>query len=408
MLELRECLKMKALASLSAFVFSAAQVLWIALFPFLAEKLSLSLSTIIASFGLGSFLFVFGSPYWAAKSDLYGRGKILSLGLAALFVSFALLVFLVVSPFQAASINCGFLFLSRLIYGLIASAIVPVAQAIQADSAGSESMSKAMATHSMSLGLGRVAGLTLLIFPQVMEAANGVENVLFLVLGAVAVTSVLSFLTGQALDISHSTRAEDMVQTRSWVSELSDIKFVVLIAFLFASFVEAVNSSLAGRVQALFQLDGLAAGRWSAKMLLAASIGIVLVQGLYRVLSRKERRQSLSIALGIGVAALFFGSILFVSAGTATEFVFAISFFVIGIGLIPPVYLSLLKTTLITSRGGRRAGVVGSAQTLGYAFGAGLSALTFRSGTIEAGHVLCLIVLLLAVTCVLQTKAATL
>lgn len=401
MSEIRGRNNIKILASVSAFVFSAAQVLWIALFPFLAERLNLSLSSVIASFGLGSFLFVFGSPYWAAKSDERGRGKVLSLGLAALLVSFGVLVFLAVSPFQSAAYNFGFLLLSRIIYGFIASAIVPVAQAIQADAVESDAITKAMATHSLSLGLGRVTGLALLVLPQTFY----VESVLYFVLAAVASTFFLSLFFAQTFSHPKTSRAEGF--TRSWIAELGDIKFVVLIAFLFASFVEAVNSSLAGRIQELFRIDGLVAAQWSAQMLLAASIGVVLVQAVYRAISRSKSRRALPIALATGVVALFLGSVLFAGARATTEFVIAISFFVIGIGLIPPVYLSLLRTNEKAKRDGRRAGIVGSAQTLGYAFGAGLSAISFRLGMLEAGYLLCLIVVGLAVTCILQTKAAS-
>jgi len=396
-----------SLASLSVFVFSAAQVLWVALFPFLAERLNLALSTVIASFALGSFLFVFGSPYWASKSDEYGRGAILSLGLAALFFSFAVLVYLVASPFQTVTLNLGFLLLSRIVYGFIASAIVPVAQAIQADAARSDTIAKAMATHSMSLGLGRVAGLSLLVLPQVSREMSYVENVLYFVLAAIGSALFLSLLSARGTLPSKMARSGNDIRARSWFSELGDIKFVVLIAFLFASFVEAVNSSLAGRIQSLFQIDGLAAAQWSAKMLLAASIGIVLVQAVYRASSRSRSRRGLALALGVGVFALFSGSVLFASARATTEFIIAISFFVIGIGLIPPVYLSLLRSNHKTNRDGRRAGIVGSAQTLGYAFGAGLSAISFRLGVAETGYILCLIVVGLAITCVLQTKAAS-
>ncbi len=398
--ESRSGLQWKVLVSLSAFVFSAAQVIWIALFPFLAEKLELSLSTVIASFGWGSFLFVFGSPYWAAKSDVHGCDKILSLGIAALLISFALLVFLVASPFDSAAKNFAFLLLSRTIYGLIASAIVPVAQAIQADMEDRDSVAKAMATHSISLGLGRVAGLTLLVFSL---DERFVENLLFIVLAVLGGTFLLSVNLGRKLPSRPTAAGEKAVLLRSWTAELGDIKYVVLIAFLFAAFVEAVNSSLAGRLQSLFQIDGLAAAQWSAKMLMAASVGIVLVQFLYRLLARREKR-SLPVALVVGVAALFFGSVFFATAGAASQFYVAIALFVVGIGLIPPVYLSLLRANSGHSRGGRRAGIVGSAQTLGYAFGTGLSAVTFRSGTLDAGHVLCLIVLGLAAACVLQKR----
>lgn len=82
----------KICLSLNTLTFASTQILLFTLFPLLAEKLSLSLSTIVACFSLGTFLFLWGSPFWSSKSDKIGRDQVMSYGLAGLGISFAIIV----------------------------------------------------------------------------------------------------------------------------------------------------------------------------------------------------------------------------------------------------------------------------------------------------------------------------
>lgn len=379
--------QLRTLASLSAFCFSGAQSLTVALYPLLAERLGLSLASLIASFSLGSFLFVFGSPFWAQKSDRIGRLRVLTYGLGALFASFALLSALVWNPFATSELNLIVLVASRLVYGLVASAIAPVSQALQADLAEESSSAKAMLLHTLSLNIGRVVGVSfVLVFAGQMAAI---------------LPSFLALIALVFLSVVISTRLSNRVTLMRAPAErapidFANLKWVLAIAFVFSAFAEAMNSSLGGNLKHFFSLDAQATSQLAARLLLFASLGIVAVQILTRFFSKLPLRAG----LGIGVGALILGSAVFAGLDSHAELWIAMSLFVIGAGLVPPFYLSLLRRNCPASQYGARAGWVGSAHTVGFALGGGLAALVFRTGLPQTGGLLILISVVLSLTAV--------
>ncbi|WP_374032638.1 hypothetical protein [Bdellovibrio bacteriovorus] len=90
--------KLSALGHLNTTTFSAIQMMTFTLIPFIAEKGSLSLSSVVLSFSVGSFLFLWSSPFWASRSDNWGRMKVLSVGMLGLFISTAILTAVLMSP----------------------------------------------------------------------------------------------------------------------------------------------------------------------------------------------------------------------------------------------------------------------------------------------------------------------
>lgn len=382
---------LRALACMNAFTFSGAQGIMIALYPFLADSLHLSLPTLVACFSFGSFLFIFGSPFWAYKSDIWGRHRVLKIGMAALLCSFSILAFLAGTPFQIPELNLLALIVSRLIYGLMASSIAPVAQSLQADLEGEPGSTRAMMLHSMSLSLGRVAGISLLVFLR-----SEIKNILLVYLSLIAIT----FLINSFLKINLPIRTLHPAIKSHWKLEFSKVKWLVAIAFVFTSFVEALNTSLAASIRNIFKMDFVNSSEVTAKLLLAASIGVLFVQALGRVFSQISWKAGLSI----GVTSLLVGSVLLTKTVSQLELWLAMGFLVVGIGLIPPFYLSLLRNDCPASQYGRRAGIIGSAHTLGYAFGGSLAALTFKLGSLQSGYVLFIISLGLALACLGQAR----
>lgn len=401
-------------ASLNAFIFSGAQVLLIALFPFLAHTLRLPLATVIASFSLGSFLFLFGSPYWSGKSDRIGRIKVLQQGLAALLISFALIVALLFWPSDSVAVNFTFLLLSRVIYGLVASSLAPVAQTLQADlaeninkrsisssaiqsktlsapqietdlvtqttnSSSPQPMTQAMLKHSLSLNLGRIAGLSLMVI-----FTEHIHTVLLIYLIFIGLSLVFTLLQKDHFQPQTLKTESD----RNWKTDFFNLKFIFATALVFTCFVETLNSSLGGSLQAVFQLPPLTASSWTAQILLSATIGVAIVQIFARVFSRMK----VSFGLLLGSLCLLTGALVFTLTRPSLPQALwvAIGFFVIGIGLIPPFYLSALRRQNSNKANhGRQAGFIGLAHTLGYAFGSALAAASFYFGALQTGLILC-------------------
>src|SRR5690349_7837862 len=110
--------------NLNVLTFASTQILLFTLFPYLSEKLQLPLSTVIASFTLGTVLFLWGAPFWSSKSEQLGKEKVMAIGLFGLFISFAIIALLITfsSHLSEELILVGLIF-SRIIYGGVASSI---------------------------------------------------------------------------------------------------------------------------------------------------------------------------------------------------------------------------------------------------------------------------------------------
>lgn len=394
-------------ASFSAFAFSGAQSLTVAMYPLLAERLGLSISSLIASFSLGSLLFVFGSPYWAQRSDSQGRLPILAAGMGALLLSFFLLAALVWSPFVTSTSNLTILLASRLIYGLGASAIAPVAQALQADLSAAESATqtsttRAMLLHTLSLNFGRVVGVSFVLF-----FVQQFENQMRLILPtfSIVIGAIFAYLIFQLLETGVERLPAARTSRIAWPN-FSNVKWVFAVALLFSTFAEALNSSLGGTLKFAFALNTKQTSELAAQLMLFASLGIMSVQ----LATRSFPTLSLKVGLSFGTTCLILGSILFAALDSQRMLWLAMILFVIGAGLIPPLYLSLLRKDGPPNRYGSRAGWVGSAHTVGFALGGALSALIFRLGIPQTGGLLIFISVCLLLTCIqataqLQVKA---
>lgn len=388
----------KTLAWICTFSFSSAQILLVALFPVLAENLRLDLSTLIATFSLGSFLFIVGSPYWSQKSDVIGRKRVLQIGMIALSVSLGIITYLVYNPFFDPRLNWTLLLLSRVVYGLVASGIAPTAQSWLADLSHSQHSSQAMLTHSISLNFGRVIGVgSILMF----RSSYGNVIAFYCALAAIVFSSLALSSQSQTLNSqSEFTIRNATALPLSWRNGARSIKWILWIAFVFSTFMEALNTSLAGTIQKLFQIGSLDSSQITARVLLAASLGILAVQIVGRVLANSLAK----IGFAIGVLALIVGSYVLLRIESMSQLWVSIGFLTIGIGLVPPFYLSHLRNKTLNSPYGQRAGMVGSIHALGYAFGGVISAWTFKS-QLHAGAVLLPMALSLGIFTYLQYRS---
>jgi hypothetical protein len=82
----------------------------------------------------------------------------------------------------------------------------------------------------------------------------------------------------------------------------------------------------------------------------------------------------------------------------------AMSFCVIGIGLMPSCYLSLLRRGVATNNYGKRAGIIAASHTLGYTAGGVISAIIFKTATAQIGIILAFISALLGFACFKQSE----
>jgi MFS family permease len=382
------------LANLNTITFSALQILLFTLLPYLAETMHVSLSTVVATFSAGSFLFLWSSPYWAAKSDKAGRQPILIAGLAGLGISTLMLWSLTqwgekIGPLAVTVI----LVLSRVVYGLMASAIIPVAQALQVDMSESKSAMKAMISNSMSLNIGRSLG-------PIYVLLSGGQNMDRVLVGFLLWIIVLAGFNVGALRLpapQMKTAAAKESGASAWSLAFNRMRWVFLLAVLFTSFIGILNSSLAVILKHSFSLSSQDSGVLMAKLLLVSSVIAVVTQFLGRMFFKNPWQG----ALVVGALTLLAGAVLLQVMNMESQLWTAIVFLSVGIALVPPCYLTLMTTVDPQHVGlGRKAGIVSAANTIGYAVGGALAAVTLKIKVFSLETLLIALVVLMMVSIV--------
>lgn len=349
----------KILLALNTLTFASTQILLFTLLPILSEKLTVPLSVIIGCFSLGSFLFLWGAPFWSSRSDKLGRDQVMTIGIGALFLSFFMMVVLVYF-----SIPMGYtqtliiLVLSRLLYGSVASAIVPVAQLKNADMVKEGEHMSGMFSHSIALNLGRSIGPLLLLIGK-----DHIETLLLSISFWAFLLFILNFLTRSKKRVTHNQNIQKASTQKIWLP--------ILVTILFTAYTGVIHSSLGETLKKVFTLSGLEASTLMAKVLLIGSVAMVVTQILGKIFLRKKTR----IALFLGLAFLVIGAIILAFMTATIQMGAAIIFISMGIALIYPSHLALVHENYPKESMGKNIGLLSSGNTIGYAFGGALTSL---------------------------------
>lgn len=355
---------MKTLSYISSATFSATQAALFVMYPILAERLGLSASAVVGCFSVGSFLFLWSSPFWAAQSEGHQRLPVLRAGLygaiAALLSLIALLSFGSALPPLLCLLLLG---LSRIIYGLTTSAIVPVAQALLGSTENTRERVRSLATLSMFLNLGRLFG-PLFAIPFLTLSPISLLAVPLLLFFAVLPLSGKEKLRVRARSV-REFRLRDL-----WPKDQNQ-RWIALLALLTTSVVGILQSSLGIYLQESFALTSEEASALMAKLLILAVLTTVLVQFILRSTMRHPWQGSMPLgafALAVGSLGLFlkqdwivlYGSVVVLSAGVA---------------LLTPSYTAAMSLEAQSEGQGRSAGNLSTAHTLGYALGGLLTSI---------------------------------
>lgn len=127
--------------------------------PIFIEKTTLSLASLAMLMSLGSALFLFSTPMWAKCSLRYGYPKVLLSGILGFSTSFSLMLLALWGSISLQwpmvwLISC--LIISRVLYGMTASAIVPSCQAWLSELNHAEHTMKKLAELSATMAFGRL------------------------------------------------------------------------------------------------------------------------------------------------------------------------------------------------------------------------------------------------------------
>ncbi len=389
------------IAYLNTFTFACIQMVLYTTIPYIAEKTGVVTANIIAAISIGSFIFSFMGPFWAARSDKLGRKRVLSFGMLGMSFSFALLASLFIFNDQLSlTIKICFVYISRIVYGLLASAIVPVSQAWQLDLSEKSDHLKVLTRNSMCLNLGRVLGPILILFKQV-----NFEYVIYCATIWVFTLAISVLVTSQANTVTTNHFAPSLKQVLNrWKDSFKESYMPILLALVFTSFTGVLHSFLGHHLKNALQITGQEATLMFAKIIFVLSVLAVLFQQL-----------SITIFASRWRPRLFLGTIAIVS-GTYTmmiatnEKLIWISIFMIAIStaFIPPVYLSLTSKSKENSNKtnvfGKKLGLASVAHSFGYALGMGLIALSLKMKVIHESWVVALISFSIALLSILMFR----
>lgn len=377
------------LAYLNTFTFSCIQMVLYTTIPYIAEKTGVVTSNIIAAIGIGSLIFSFMGPFWAAKSDKIGRKRVLSYGMFGMALSFTLLSLLFIfNDSLPLWIKISFVFASRIIYGVLCSSIVPVSQAWQLDLFNQADHLKVLTRNSMCLNLGRIMGPILVLAKQVnFEFVIYVATawVFFLATFVFSTSSVNKTINNKMNDV----QLKDILLR--WKLSIKESYLPILLAMVFTSFVGILHSFLGHHIKLVLNISGLEATLMFAKIILVLSLVVILMQQLSIYFFKSNWRPRVFI----GSFAIVIGTIIMMKS-TSEQMIWTSIFFVcIATALIPPAYLSLTsnsqENTDKTNIFGKKLGLASVAHSLGYAIGAGLIAISMKMRLIPESFVVFLV-----------------
>ncbi|ELE9014905.1 MFS transporter [Enterobacter cloacae] len=322
--------------------------------PQLVTMTGLSLSVWAGLLMFGSMLFLPASPWWGRQSERHGCKSVMLASLSGYLASFfvmALVVWAMANGMLNAAWGLAGLILSRTLYGLTVSGLVPAAQTWAIQRAGLEKRMAALATISSGLSCGRLLG------PPLAALMLSVNPVAPLWLMAIAPLIALLMVLREVADPPLPPVAQQA--TRLQISMLP----YLMLALLLAALVSLMQLGLSPHLSPL--LDGNAA-QISHHVALLLSLAALATLAAQFLVVRPQHFRPLTLlclaavlmVVGLGVmcladVVLFYVGIVITSLGAA---------------MATPGYQLLLNDRLTTGKG---AGVIATSHTLGY----GLSAL---------------------------------
>lgn len=381
------------------FSFSCVQMVLYTTIPYIAETTGVSTASIIGAISIGSFFFAGFSPFWSSKSDSVGRKKILSIGMGGMVLSFlAISMMFIANDTFPLWFKTGLIVGARIVYGIMASAVVPVSQAWQLNLRPGVDRIKVMTRNSMCLNLGRILGPILVLTKQVnfeiiIYVATAWLGLLFLGLQV--------FTKNQVNEQPQGEKFEFKKSLLNWKELAGGAKGPILLSLIFTSFTGIMHSFLGHHLKVTLALPGDEASVLMAQMVLALSFAAVLIQQASLMIPS----QMWKFRLVLGALCLVTGSVIIAEASDKLGLWLSIGFVAFAVALIPPVYLSLLGKNKNSQ--GKKLGLASISHSLGYAIGAGLIALSMKMAVVSEMSVVLFVsvAILVVVTYIASSEA---
>jgi MFS family permease len=382
------------LSYLNSFLFSSIQMLLYVTIPFIADRTSIPNHHLSGSISIGSLLVAFSGPFLSSLTDKYGRKKILALSLFGLALSFIILSLIIIYP-SKLSLNSkiSLMYISRICFGLLSSAIIPATQALLLDISKANSHLRVLTKNSMALNLGKIIAPILVLIQFI--------NYEFLIL---ILTLFILILAIVQLQKAKKEKIENNLienfSFKSFILIMKDTKLPFFLALFFTGFIGVMHSTLGNHLKIIFNIKGQDATILMAKIILVISILGFFIQ----YLSSKLNFSWFSM-LNLGAISIIIGAFTLSEANSLNEVWIAIFIVSIGFALIPPVYLNLFsKKTSNEAFYGKKIGIASIAHSLGYALGTGIAALSLKMNLFSITYTILFISILVGIVTALLNK----
>ena len=318
--------------------------------PYYAQSFGVSSGVwgwLMASYSLAQFIF---SPMWGRISDRVGRKPIMMVGLAGYALSMTLM---------GLATSVPWLFVARILAGMLSSATLPTAMAVIADSTSEEERAKGMGILGAAFGLGVIFGP----FTGGVLGAVRITLPFFVSAGLAALTFLFVFLAlPESLHMRQKSETGRAAGKSRWAAFNRETVGLYLMAFVVTFSLAGLETSFPFLANGRLGLNERSVGYVYAIMGFCAA----LVQGGLVGRLKKVLGEERMIPLGLVVSALGMAGIAI--STTPVMATVAISVFGAGNGLIRPANASLISQRAKVGHG-LAIGLLDSMDSLGRILG---------------------------------------
>jgi MFS family permease len=356
----------------SAPLLGLSQNILIVFTPIFIDKTMLSVETVALLMSLGSALFLFSAPVWAKLSLRCGYAKVLLGGILGFSMSFTVML---LALWGSVSLQWPILWviltliISRLLYGITASAIVPSCQAWLTELSHVDHTMKRLAELSTFMALGRLIGPLLAMF---LIWLGWLTPLLFLCLAPlICLICVFRFsLSSQVRASKTEVKLKDLKSEKSRLNNKLAHSLLISITLISITY-SNVTFLLIPMVQDWLQYSSEETSQYLSLLMSLAAITMVLTHGITAKVARVDHFNMM--LLGNMMLLL---SLIFMQLAVPHILLIAVPLLSAAFAI-----LQLQITTLLCHLAGKgtkaiATGLVSKYQTIGYVLGAGLLWLT--------------------------------
>jgi len=346
---------------LSLVCIGIGQSMLFAILPPAARAIGITPFQVSTVFASSATLWVFVSPWWGRRSDVWGRRPVILLGLLGYALSMALMATIIVFGVRgllAVSMTYPLLVASRSVFALLGSGTGPAAQAYIADRTTYAERTAGMAIINAAMGLGQTVG-------PALGAALAVLGLVAPLYFAAALAVVSAAVIARFLPEPELPTVPDSGGGRSLGFWDARIRVYLLIRVALQATSATTQITLALYLQDMLALTPTQAGQYAGigfVMLAASGLVTQLV-----VVQRMRPSARLMMQLGMPLQLASF-CLLVVGSSFALQLV-GLALLGAGTGLVRPGSAAGASLAVEPHEQGAVAGILGGLSVVGNIFG---------------------------------------